>query len=179
MDHFSLELKNAADRACRDNQFAEIYHPITGEVYGGIQEGRTARGGAAIKAFIEARLGGNGEPTPEKLEKLFPAVKGKEGINLWQACGRNTFSSTAYLRMVLHGLCGIKLETDGITFQPTVPAEMSPVAVYELPYRQAELEIHITGEGQKVSKMTVNGQETSNIPTTAKGKQVVEIQMGG
>jgi hypothetical protein len=178
VDHFSLELKNAADRACRDNQFAEIYHPMTGEVYGGIQEGRTARGGAAIKAFLEARLGGSGETTPENLEKLFPAVKGKEGINLWQACGRNTFSSTSYLRMVLHGLCGIKLETDGITFQPTVPAGMSPVAVYELPYRQAELEIHITGEGQKVSKMTVNGQEAAKIPTTAKGKQVVEIQMG-
>ncbi len=52
---------------------------------------------------------------------------------------------------------------------------MSPVAVYELPYRQAELEIHITGEGHKVSKMTVNGQEAAKIPTTAKGKQIVEI----
>ncbi|MDA1120915.1 MAG: hypothetical protein O2887_10580 [Bacteroidetes bacterium] len=105
-------------------------------------------------------------------------MKGKEGIKLWQSCGRNTMNSTAYLRMVLHGLCGIKLETDGISFKPTVPKGMSPVAVYELPYRQAELEIHITGEGQKVRKMTINGQEAAKIPTTAKGKQIVEIQMG-
>jgi hypothetical protein len=178
VDLFTLELKKTADRACRDNQLAEMYHPITGEIYGGVQEGRTARGIAAMKAFIEARLGGTGEPTPEAMAKLFPPIKGKPGINLWQACGRNTMSSTAYVRMVLQGLCGIKLETDGITFQPTVPAGMSPVAVYELPYRQAELEIHITGEGQKVSKMTVNGQEAAKIPTTAKGKQIVEIQMG-
>ena len=80
--------------------------------------------------------------------------------------------------MTLNGLCGIKLDTDGMTFQPSVPKGMSPVAVYELPYRQAELEIHITGEGQKVRKMTINGKEATKIPTNAKGKQVVEIQMG-
>ena len=178
MDLFALELKKAADRACRDNQFAEQYHPVTGEIYGGIQEGRTGRKGAGLAAFIAARLGGTGEPTPEAIAKLFPAVEGKEGINLWQSCGRNTFSSTSYIRMVLQGLCGIKLDTEGMTFQPTVPKGMSPVAVYELPYRQAELEIHITGEGQKVMKMTINGKEAAKIPTTAKGKQVVEIQMG-
>lgn len=177
MDLFALELKMAADRACRDNQFAEAYHPVTGEIYGGIQEGRTARKGAGLAAFIAARLGGTGEPTPEALAKLFPAVEGKEGLNLWQSCGRNTFSSTAYVRMVLQGLCGIKLETDGISFQPKVPKGMSPVAVYELPYRQAELEIHITGEGNVVKKLTVNGQEAAKIPASAKGKQMVRVEM--
>ena len=68
-DRFTLELKQTADRACRDNQFAEMYHPITGEIYGGVQEGMTGRSGAAMKAFIEARLGGTGEPTPENLER--------------------------------------------------------------------------------------------------------------
>jgi hypothetical protein len=177
LDLFALELKEHADRACRDNQFAEIYHPVTGQIYGGIQEGMTMRKGAGIKAFVAARLGGDGEPTPENLAKLFPPVTGKEGINVWQACGRNTFSSTAYLRMVLHGLCGIFLDTEGLSFSPSVPKGMNPVAVYELPYRQAELEIHITGEGNVVKKLTINGQETRTIPTTATGKQVVRIEM--
>jgi len=79
--------------------------------------------------------------------------------------------------MVLRGLCGIHLDTDGLTFHPTVPKGMSPVAVYELPYRQAELEIHITGEGNVVKKLTVNGQDARTIPTTATGKQVVRIEM--
>ncbi len=177
VDLFALELKKAADRACRDNQFAENYHPITGEIYGGIQEGRTGRKGAGLAAFVAARLGGTGEPTPEAIAKLFPAVEGKEGINHWPSCGRNTFSSTAYVRMVLQGLCGLQLGTDGITFKPTIPKGMSPVAVYELPYRQAELEIHITGEGNVVKKLTINGQEARSIPTTATGKQVVRIEM--
>jgi hypothetical protein len=177
LDLFALELKQHADRACRDNHFAEIYHPMTSEIYGGIQEGRTGRSGAGMKAFAAARLGGDGEATPETLAKLFPPVAGKEGINVWQACGRNTFSSTAYLRMVLHGLCGIRLDTDGLSFSPSVPKGMSPVAVYDLPYRGAELEIHITGEGNVVKKLTINSQEACTIPTTTTGKQLVRIEM--
>ncbi len=177
LDLFALELKQLADRACRDNQFAEIYHSATGQISGGIQEGMTMRKGGGIKAFVAARLGGDGEPTPENLAKLFPPVAGKEGINVWQACGRNTFSSTAYLRMVLHGLCGILLDTEGLSFSPRVPKGMSPVAVYELPYRQAELEIHITGEGQQVRRITINGQDARTLPTTATGKQVIKIAM--
>jgi len=54
---------------------------------------------------------------------------------------------------------------------------MSPVVVYELPYRQAELEIHMTGEGNVVKKLTINGHEAHSIPTTVTGKQVVRLEM--
>ena len=37
-DLFEFELKRLARHACRDLQFAEIYHPISGEIYGGMQE---------------------------------------------------------------------------------------------------------------------------------------------
>ncbi|WP_026506654.1 amylo-alpha-1,6-glucosidase [Butyrivibrio sp. MC2013] len=37
-DKFDTELKTMALRAVRDMQFAEIYHPVTGEIYGGLQE---------------------------------------------------------------------------------------------------------------------------------------------
>ncbi|GLV58035.1 hypothetical protein KDH_48690 [Dictyobacter sp. S3.2.2.5] len=39
LDLFEHELRNVAGKACRDSQFAEIYHPITGAIYGGVQEG--------------------------------------------------------------------------------------------------------------------------------------------
>lgn len=125
----------------------------------------------------QRRADGSGEATDEAIAKLFPAAKGKNGISLWQSCARNLYTSTAYLRMVLHGLCGIRLDADGITFHPTIPKGMSPVAVYELPYRQAELEIHITGEGNVVKKLTINDQETRTLPTTNTGKQLVRIEM--
>ncbi len=79
--------------------------------------------------------------------------------------------------MALQGLCGVKLDTNGISFKPTIPKGMSPVTVYELPYRQAELEIHLTGEGQQVRRITINGQDARTVPATAKGKQVIKIEM--
>jgi hypothetical protein len=174
---FGLELKQSADRACRDNQFAEVYHPLTGEIYGGIQEGRTMRGGTMMRAFLAARLGGAGNATPETFAKLFPDVEGKKGINLWQACGRNTFASTAFLRMVLRGLCGIRLDAGGVSFHPTIPDGMGPITLYDLSYRQAVLQIRVAGTGQSVKKMTINGREAKTVPATATGEQSVAIEM--
>ncbi|MEX1118541.1 MAG: hypothetical protein WEB60_07075, partial [Terrimicrobiaceae bacterium] len=57
VERFALELKAHADRGCRDNQFAECYHPVSGKISGGIQEGRTGRTGEGLAAFIAARLG--------------------------------------------------------------------------------------------------------------------------
>ena len=39
MEVFRFELYKLAELAVRDGQFAELYHPITGEMYGGVQEG--------------------------------------------------------------------------------------------------------------------------------------------
>ena len=38
LDRFAHELEQLARRAARDGQFSEIYHPITGAIYGGVQE---------------------------------------------------------------------------------------------------------------------------------------------
>ncbi len=42
-DLFDSELSKQTENALRGNQFAEIYHPITGEVYGGMQEDAESR----------------------------------------------------------------------------------------------------------------------------------------
>lgn len=39
MDLFLHELTSLAGFACRDGHFAELYHPLDGSIYGGIQEG--------------------------------------------------------------------------------------------------------------------------------------------
>ena len=88
-----------------------------------------------------------------------------------------TADSDACLRMVIHGLCGLRLETCGISFRPTVPKGMSPVAVYELPTARPNRESTSPGEDQQVRSITINGKEARTLPTTAKGKQVVRIEM--
>ena len=74
---FGHEFFNLANHAARDKHFAEIYHPITGRPYGGLQENQG------------------------------------QGIILWEATSRQTWAATAYLRMVLLGLVGMRFNTDG------------------------------------------------------------------
>jgi glycogen debranching enzyme len=38
-DLFEFEFRKLAELACRSGEFREIYHPVTGEAYGGLQEG--------------------------------------------------------------------------------------------------------------------------------------------
>ncbi len=41
VDLFEFELRKLAEKACQNSQFSEIYHPLTGNIYGGIQEGKS------------------------------------------------------------------------------------------------------------------------------------------
>lgn len=146
---FLYEMNNLANHAIRDGQFIEIYHPITGLSYAGEQEMRA--------------------DDPRK----------QNGKNVWQCASRQTWSATAYIRMVFNGLVGMRIDKGGIRFQPYLPDGIKSLELSGVKYREAELDIQISGDGTKIRKMTINGVETNKIPSTAKGKQVVEIQMGG
>jgi glycogen debranching enzyme len=140
-DVFGHEFFNLAAHAARDKQFAEIYHPITGKPYGGLQE------------------------------------SGERGIVLWQATSRQTWAATAYLRMVLLGLVGMRFDTDGVRFQPCVPKGISSVDLRNLNYRKVNLEVTIRGTGTKVKQCLINGKEAGDhrLPARAEGPQKVAI----
>ena len=140
---FAHELFNLAAHATRDKQFAEIYHPITGKIYGGLQE------------------------------------DGKEGIVLFSATSRQTWSATAYLRMVLMGLVGLRFDTDGVRFQPCVPKDVSSVKLGNIHYRNMTLDVTIHGAGTKIKQCSINGQESNGrfVPATGMGRQQITITL--
>lgn len=141
LDIFSHELFTLAGHASRDYQFAEIYHPETGAIYGGLQERR-----------------------------------GK--IKLWKSTNRQTWSATAYLRMVLNGLVGIRFDLDSVRFAPQVPEKISSVSVSNVCMRQMVMDIDIKGTGNKVQGIQINGKVSDGlIPLNHKGKISVQIQM--
>jgi hypothetical protein len=133
VDLFAVELKKTADRACRDNQSAEMYHPVTGEIHGGIQEGRTGRKGAGMKAFVAARLGGSGEPSADALAKLFPRRGRQRGRQSMAIMRTKHLQLDCVCAHGAAGFCGTRLDTDGLTFHPAIPQGMSPVAVHGCP----------------------------------------------
>lgn len=115
-DKFSFELNRLAANAVRDGQFAEIYHPETGEIYGGIQEGLTS-------------------------------------YFLWDSCAYQTWSATAYLRMVLEGVMGLSLE-DGLHFCPRLPEGVTRAELRNFRFRGKRYDVTFTeGEGLQVREL--------------------------
>lgn len=141
-DLFRHELFKLAELAVRDGMFAEIYHPLSGEIYGGLQEG-----------------------TPDWQ---------------WHSCRRQTWSATAFVRMVLMGLLGMDFSARGISFRPTLPEGIGRLALRGLPYRAATLHIRVSGSGSRVKEFSVNGQkqDAAFISAEVEREQEIIIKVG-
>lgn len=97
----------------------------------------------------------------------------------WFCAERQTWSATAYLRMVLRGLFGMEFNENGITFQPYLPENIHEIVIYNLKYRNANLDIKVTGKGKDIAGFKINGVENTNfvLKANAAGKQKIEIEL--
>ena len=111
-----------------------------------------------------------------ELDKSFPPVRRRQ---LW--------SDTGYLGMIYQGLFGMVFEVNGIIFAPTKPLlgaygfdEMSEtISLTNVKYRNAILDIFVTGWGNTVVSFRVNGEirELPKLEATATGKQIIDIEV--
>lgn len=143
-DIFLHELRNLTAHANRDVHFSEIYHPVTGEEYGGLQEDG-------------------------------PELRMQE----WKSCKRQTWSATAYLRMVLMGLCGMEFTPQGILLRPLLPQGITEVKLDHLSYRGMHISLHLSGSGASILTCKINGQHADPfLPAEAIGEQNIVIMLG-
>jgi glycogen debranching enzyme len=140
-DLFTHELMRLTEYANRDVYFTEIYHPITGLPYGGVQE------------------------------------LGDEPRHVWSSCARQTWSATGYLRLILHGVLGMRFDTRGVTFEPVMPDSVEYVCLQSLPYRGMHITITVERKGDHVHTCHINGRVQSHafINATEEGDQSVHI----
>ena len=149
-----------------------------------------------------AALGGRMDLFKYELDHLASMVKDSDDIFFevynslngsvdggWQACRGTehhynscidqTWSATAYLRMIFLGLFGMNFEKDGLVFSPTLPGEWGPVTLNGLHYRGMTLNISISNAGNKVRKFLLDGVEAPNtfIPATLTGTHDISIEM--
>lgn len=140
-DLFEREFKQFTDTLNRHGQCAEIVHPETGEVYGGLQE--------------------NGS--------------GPDGLQ-WASCMRQTWSASAYLRMVLTGLLGLRFSTAGLTFAPHLPAGLQRVHLSGLSYRGSSLEITVLGQGSRITAFQLDGEQVEPaLRASLTGQHTIEV----
>ncbi len=145
---FDNEFTFETENALRYMQFAEIYHPETGEIYGGVQE--------------------YGSTRPET----------HKGIVSWEAVPYQTWSATAYLRNVYFNLVGMNFTENGITFNPVGSSLSDNITLKNIVYRNSILNITVKGNGKKIADFRLNGTSTDNfISADIKGTNDIEITL--
>lgn len=143
-DLFEREFNIFSENINRHGQCAEIYHPLSGDIYGGLQE----------------------------------AGRGENGLE-WGSCSRQSWTASAYLRMILTGVAGLQFSNKGIRFYPCLPDGMEQLYINELRYRGGVLELHLEGHGTKILGCTINGASAEPfLPIEVRGEQRVEIKLG-
>jgi glycogen debranching enzyme len=142
IDLFDRELDALTRAVDRIRNFMEIFHPVTGEPYGGLQ--------------ID-----------------------KGTMRVWGSCPKQTWSSTAYLRMLYAVLIGMEFSPNGLRFAPRVPSRFSEIALEGLPYRSATLSVQVTGSGTCLETANLDGKALPEalLPPEIEGEHRVELKM--
>lgn len=94
---------------------------------------------------------------------------------------RQLWSVASYISMVYRVLFGMTMTEEGIVFSPVVPDLVNgKLSLADFHYRDANLSINISGKGNIVKSIKVNGEEQNMpylFPSTAKGDYVIDLVM--
>ncbi len=107
--------------------------------------------------------GGLQEPTHEQFEEYFIS-------------DRQAWSATAYVSMIIKDIMGMNFDSQGISFDPFLPQEISEIGLRNLTYRDAVLDIYIHGNGTKISTFQIDGQDAKPfINADIQGHHTIQI----
>ncbi|MEV1082732.1 glycosyl hydrolase family 65 protein [Streptomyces sp. NPDC050211] len=91
-----------------------------------------------------------------------------------------TWSATAYLRLLHEGLFGLTFTEDALRLRPCLPAGWGPVSLRGLRYRGMTLDIALTGSGSRVRSCMVDGRGgEAVVAADGTGHHTVEFVLDG
>ncbi|BCM88902.1 hypothetical protein IAD21_00744 [Abditibacteriota bacterium] len=114
--------------------------------------------------------------------EIYNAISGKpdggwQGGH-WGPLPDQTWSATAYLRMMYQGLFGMDFQPEGLKFAPHLPAAWGTVSLQGLHYRGSILDITLQGQGSRISHVIMDGQSSKPfVPTTLTGRHILMIAL--
>ncbi len=94
----------------------------------------------------------------------------------WESLPHQTWSATAYLRLVHEHLFGLHFTPEGITVAPVVPEGLGDLQLTGLPYRSAILDITLTGSGTH-AELHLDGRPVPAVPATLTGHHTLTIRV--
>ena len=96
---------------------------------------------------------------------------GPRGMRLWESCRRQTWSATAYLRVLLRVVLGMTADPDGLSFAPALPPGVESVAIDGLRYRGASVSVEVHGRGARIVRCDVDGRPSERAVVAAQGPE--------
>ena len=100
------------------------------------------------------------------------------GLFRWHSCRRQTWSATAYVRLVLMGLLGMRFDETGLSFAPCVPEGFGEIRLTGLTWRDTVLDITLAGTGRRVESLTLGDAPVERIPAALVGTHSVCVYTG-
>ena len=79
--------------------------------------------------------------------------------------------------MVVSGILGMQFTIDGVSFHPSIPVGMHSASMKNLSYRNMTLNINITGSGDTMEFITINGENRDFLPSDSIGIQHIQITL--
>ena len=101
-------------------------------------------------------------------------------VDDWESFPHQTWSATAFIRMIVMCVAGTRFDVDAVRFEPLIPPTFERIDLVGLPYRNATLGISIRGRGNYVERVLLDGREAEapSIPADAAGTHSIEIMLG-
>ena len=94
----------------------------------------------------------------------------------WDSCRRQTWSATAYLRMLLMGVLGLRLSPAGLRFTPCLPAGLAGLEIRGIRYRRGVLSVRLRRAEGAAAMCTLDGAEAEAlVPPEITGEHEVEL----
>jgi glycogen debranching enzyme len=97
----------------------------------------------------------------------------------WPSQPEQTWSATAYLRMMYQGLFGMDFQPNGLALAPKLPAQWGAVSLNGVRYRNMTLDVALSGKGSKIDRVLIDGKASKQafVPATLTGQHSVVISM--
>ena len=120
-------------------------------------------------------------------QRFFEIYNGQTGVpdggwqigSHWPSQPDQTWSATAYLRMLYSGLFGMKFGPKSLAFAPTLPAAWGPVTLSGVHYRAAVLSVALKGSGDQIARVLYDGRPLASpvVPANAVGVHALVIML--
>ncbi len=155
---------------------AELFHPQLPELRGSVTSPVPQMLLLSLRALAAARTGNEAA-----YSEAIGALMQGEARRLAASGKRKPAFGSTFTSLITRGLLGMQFMPDGVFFAPYVPENLpGDKQISGLRYRDAILDIHITGTGRAISTFTLDGKPADTfLPASLTGRHTIRITLAG